>query len=102
VRRTRIVAQVSAGPTWQSGPPEEQPDWDEHATFIDDLTDRGLFVMGGPFSDYSGTLMLFEGLSADEVRETLERDPFVRNGVFVVEDVREWTVYVDRVSADTP
>jgi uncharacterized protein YciI len=90
-----VVVRVSAGPAWAGGPPEDQPGWDAHATFIDDLVARGLMIMGGPYTDNSGTLMLFEGLRAGEVRQLLLADPFVLNGVFELEDVRDWTVYVD-------
>jgi uncharacterized protein YciI len=96
-KRRRIWVRVSAGPTWADGPPENQPGWDAHNDFIDDLIDRGVFVMGGPFSDNSGSLSLWEGLSVDETREIVAADPFVQNGVFVVEDVREWTIYVDQL-----
>lgn len=96
--RTRVVVRVSAGPTWQSGSVREQQDWDAHAEFVDRLVDEGTFILGGPFSDNSGSMSIYEGLSADEVRALMEEDPFVRNGVFVVDDVREWTVFVDRLS----
>ncbi|HEX5468733.1 MAG TPA: YciI family protein [Gaiellaceae bacterium] len=100
MRRTkkRIVVTYAAGPTWVSGPPEEQPDWDGHADFVDALIEQGTFVMGGPFSDNSGTLVLLEGVTADEAVELVAGDPFVVNGVFVVESVRDWTVYVDELT----
>lgn len=96
--RKRIVVRVSAGPTWNGGPIREQPGWDEHAVFVDRLFDEGTFVMGGPFSDNSGSLMLYEGLTTDEAQALMQRDPFVQNGVFVVEDIREWTVFVDALT----
>jgi uncharacterized protein YciI len=100
MRRTkqRAVVTFRAGPTWESGPPEDQPDWDAHADFVDGLIDAGTFVMGGPFSDYSGSLTLLEGVTAAEAEELVARDPFVQNGVFVLESVREWTIYVDELS----
>jgi uncharacterized protein YciI len=98
MRRQRVVARVKAGPTWKSGPPEAQPGWDEHADFVDALVEVGIFVMGGPFSDYSGSLALLEGISADEARALLATDPFVKNGVFILVDVRDWTVYVDSLT----
>ena len=58
-----------AGPTWKSGRPEEQPGWDAHAEFIDDLIDRGVFIMGGPWTDRLGSMSLWEGMNADEVRK---------------------------------
>jgi uncharacterized protein len=96
--RQRVVVRVNAGPTWRSGPIREQEGWDEHALFVDELVAEGKFVMGGPFSDNSGSLILFEGISADEARAVMDTDPFVANGVFVVEDVRDWTVFVDTLS----
>jgi hypothetical protein len=28
----------------------------------------------------------------------MDADPFVANGVFVVDDVRDWTIYVDELT----
>jgi uncharacterized protein len=97
-RVVRVIARVRAGPTWKSGPPEAQPGWDEHAAFVDELVERGTFVMGGPFADYSGTTMILENVGEDEARELLAEDPFVENGVFVVDEVRAWNVYVDELT----
>jgi uncharacterized protein YciI len=100
LRIPRVVLRVGPGPTWKSGLPEEQPGWDEHAAFIDDLIERGVFVMGGPWTNRLGSMSLWEGMDADEVQKVMRRDPFVRNGVFEIEDVADWTVYVDtRVEA---
>jgi uncharacterized protein YciI len=101
VARTRIVRTVvrwRAGPTWTNGPPEDQPGWDEHAAFIDELVARGIMVMGGPLADYSGSLTLLENVTEGEARELVLQDPFVLNGVFVLEDVRAWNVYVDELT----
>ncbi len=99
IRAVRVVVRWRAGPAWTSGPPEEQLGWDEHAAFVDELVERGTFVMGGPFADYSGSLTLLEGVSEEEARELVLRDPFVANGVFELDDVRAWNVYVDELSA---
>ena len=95
LRIPRVIVRWRAGPTWTSGPPEEQPGWDEHAAFIDGLIGRGVFVMGGPWRDNSGSLTMWEGVNAEEVQRLVQDDPFVRNGVFVLEDARDWIVYVD-------
>jgi len=92
------MVRFRAGPTWSSGSVREQPDWDAHAEFVDALVERGTFVMGGPFSDNSGSMSLLEGIDADEARRILEDDPFMKNGVFVLEEIREWTVFVDELS----
>jgi uncharacterized protein YciI len=97
-RIVRVVVRFHAGPTWTSGPPEDQPGWDEHAAFVDDLIARGIFVMGGPFSDHSGSQSLLENMNEDEARELVAKDPFVANGVFVLEEVRAWNVYADELT----
>jgi uncharacterized protein YciI len=95
LRIPRVVLRVRPGPAWTSGLPEDQPGWDEHAAFIDDLVERGVFLMGGPWTDRLGSMSLWEGLDADEVRDVMQGDPFVRNGVFEIEEIANWTVYVD-------
>ena len=95
----RLMVRFRAGPTWSSGSVREQPEWDAHAEFVDALIERGTFVMGGPFSDNSGSMSLLEGIDADEARRILEDDPFMKNGVFVLEEIREWDVFVDELSA---
>jgi uncharacterized protein len=95
----RVLVRFGAGPTWAGGPPDEQPGWDDHAAFVDELVARGTMVMGGPFADYSGSLIVLENVSEDEARELVARDPFVVNGVFVLEEVRAWNVYVDELTA---
>jgi uncharacterized protein YciI len=104
VRKTtpRVIVIFRAGPAWGSGPPEDQDGWDAHAEWVDALIDAGTFVMGGPLSDYSGSVSLLEGLSAAEARELIATDPFVLNGVFVIDSVHDWTVYVDELSAKEP
>jgi uncharacterized protein YciI len=96
--RVRLMVRFRAGPTWSSGSVREQPDWDAHAEFVDALVERGTFVMGGPFSDNSGSMSLLEGIDEDEARRILEDDPFMKNGVFVLEEIREWDVFVDELS----
>ena len=66
-RIPRVVLRLAPGPTWKSGRPEEQPGWDAHAEFIDDLIDRGVFIMGGPWTDRLGSMSLWEGMNAEEV-----------------------------------
>jgi uncharacterized protein YciI len=92
------MVRFRAGPTWTSGSVREQPDWDAHAEFVDALIERGTMVMGGPFSDNSGSMSLLEGVGADEARRILEEDPFMQNGVFELDEIREWTVFVDELT----
>jgi uncharacterized protein YciI len=101
VRKTkrRVIVIFRAGPTWESGPPEDQPGWAAHADWVDALIENGTFVMGGPLTDNSGSVSLLEGLPAAEAKELVLTDPFVVNGVFELDSVRDWTVYVDELRA---
>jgi len=98
VRRKRVIVRFRAGATWGEGPPQSQPDWDAHESFIDELVERGTIVMGGPFSDHTGAILLLDGVSPEEARRLVDQDPFVKNKVFVLDDVREWTIFVDRLT----
>ena len=94
----RVLVRFRAGPAWGDGSIREQPGWDEHADFVDDLVARGIMVMGGPFADYSGSATVLENVTEEEARDLVAADPFVANGVFVVDDVRAWKVYVDELT----
>jgi len=95
----RVIVRFRAGPTWEAGGAvREQPGWDAHAAFVDGLVERGTLVMGGPYSDTSGTMMLLEGVDADQAARILADDPFIANGVFLLEEIREWTIFVDELT----
>jgi uncharacterized protein YciI len=96
--RERLVVRFRAGPTWASGSVREQPGWAEHAAFVDGLVESGAMVMGGPFADNSGSLVLLEGVDAAEARRLLADDPFLHNGVFELVEIRAWNVFVDELS----
>jgi uncharacterized protein YciI len=98
VRRKRVVVRFRAGPAWEGGSPEHQPGWDDHAAFVDALIASGTVVMGGPFADSSGAMVLFEDVGEADARRIVAQDPFVANGVFVLEDIRAWTIYVDELT----
>jgi hypothetical protein len=49
-------------------------------------------------SAYGPQVVAYENVGEDEARELVARDPFVANGVFFVEDVCAWNVYVDELT----
>jgi uncharacterized protein YciI len=101
-RSVRVLVRWKAGPTWTSGAVDEQPGWDEHAAYIDELIERGIFVMGGPLADQSGSLSLLENVTEHEALELIAEDPFVANGVFELEEVRAWNIFVDELTPRAP
>jgi uncharacterized protein YciI len=94
---TRTVVVFSAGPAWVPGRGSRaQAYWDGHAAFIDNLTERGLLVAGGPFGDESGAMNILAGpLERADVERLYATDPFVVNGIFVLERIVPWIVFVD-------
>jgi uncharacterized protein len=55
----------------------EQPLWDEHAAFIDQLVAEGFVLMGGPLVDENGAMLIVNSDDENEVREKLKNDPWM-------------------------
>ena len=73
----------------------EQPFWDEHARFMDALFEQGMIILGGPFADRSGSLVIVAADSAAQVYEMYRSDPWTEKDVLVVADVKEWVIFLD-------
>jgi uncharacterized protein YciI len=97
----RTVVLFSAGPAWVTGRgSRQQPHWADHAAFIDDLTERGLLIAGGPFPDESGAMNILSRPPAEfDVAQLYATDPFIVNGIFVLERIVPWLVFVDNWAA---
>ena len=74
----------------------EQPFWDEHAAFIDQLVNDGFILMGGPLVDEGGALLIFNAKDENEVREKLKNDPWVEHGILKLESVKRWQIFIDQ------
>ena len=84
------------GRRWIAGlGPRSQPLWDEHARFMDGLFDRGLVVLGGPFADHSGAVLVCEAADEAELRAALLPDPWIENDILDLGEIREWTLFFD-------
>jgi uncharacterized protein YciI len=73
----------------------EQPFWDEHAKFIDQLVDDGFILMGGPLVDEGGSLLIVNAEDEIEVREKLKNDPWAKHGILKLESVKRWQIFID-------
>jgi uncharacterized protein len=93
--KSTFVALSSAGPNRTSRDTREQPFWDEHATFIDDLANKGFVLMGGPFVDEGGAMLIVNAQDENEVRETLKNDPWYEHGILKLERVKRWQMFID-------
>lgn len=73
----------------------EQPFWDEHARFVDALFEAGTIILGGPFPDRTGSMVIVAADNAATVQEMFRGDPWTEHDVLVVADVKEWTIFLD-------
>jgi uncharacterized protein YciI len=84
------------GPAWVVGKTvREQPYWAEHAAFMDQLFENGIVIMGGPFTDGTGGLVLVEKVEEREVADLFANDPFVVNGIFALSSPKQWQLFLD-------
>lgn len=92
-----FLAISSAGPHRDSSKTtREQPFWDEHARFIDQLVDDGFILMGGPLVDEGGSLLILNAEDENQVRETLKNDPWATHGILKLESVKRWEIFIDQ------
>jgi len=94
--KNTFVTISSAGPNAdRSKQTREQPFWNEHATFIDQLVAEGFIMMGGPLVDEGGALLIVNANDENEVREKLKNDPWFEKGILKLESVKRWQIFID-------
>jgi uncharacterized protein YciI len=98
--KNTFLAFSSAGPNRDfSKGTREQPFWDEHATFIDQLVADGFVLMGGPLVDEcgmpQGALLIVNAEDENEVREKLKNDPWFTHGILKLDSIKRWQIFVD-------
>ena len=94
--KDKFVVISSAGPERDlSKGTREQPLWDEHAVFIDQLVAEGFILMGGPLVDEGGSMLIVNADDANEVRQKLENDPWMKRGILKLESVKRWQIFID-------
>jgi uncharacterized protein YciI len=94
--KNTFLALSSAGPNRDpSKGTREQPFWDEHAKFIDQLVTDRFVLMGGPLVDEGGSLLIVNAKDEDEVREKLKNDPWAQRGILNLESVKRWQIFID-------
>ncbi len=90
MHQTFVVFLKPAG-GWEAGKDKHhQVGWDDHSDYIRRLLHSGKMLIDGFFKDDGSRMQVYVATSADEVREWLNNDPWVANGVFEVTALREW------------
>ena len=94
--KNTFVILWAPGAAWTPGKTvREQPYWDEHAEFMDRLFDNGTVIMGGPFTDGTGSLVIVEAEDIDEVSNLFAKDPFVLHQIFSLRGLKQWQLFLD-------
>jgi uncharacterized protein YciI len=94
--KNTFVTIFAAGPNRDlSKGTREQPLWDEHAAFIDQLVAEGFVLMGGPFVDEDGAMLIVNASDENEVRDKIKNDPWMKRGVLKQESVKRWQIFID-------
>jgi uncharacterized protein YciI len=87
----------SPGPNWKEGLTfQEQPGVMEHVKYMRQQWQEGLMVMGGPFLDDSGGMMIFSDADIEKARLIASADPAVKSGLLTV-TVKLWMVPMSSV-----
>jgi len=97
---------TAKGPNWDHARGiREQPFWDLHAAFAEELAGRGVIILGGPVASHDEEdIALLAVQAADEhaLRSIFAADPWAVHGVFRIKDVRVWTLWLDGRSRQAP
>ncbi len=91
-----IAVFLRPGSQWNPDKPvREQVYWNDHARFMDLLFDAGEVILGGPFADGSGSMVILAAESAEAARAVFQEDPWTLHDVLVVTEAKEWTIFLD-------
>lgn len=84
------------GPAWDhSRPRREQAGWDEHAAFMDAITEEGFVLLGGPVGEGDGdyNLLVVKANSEEQIRARLADDPW-EGTILRISGVKPWSVWL--------
>lgn len=91
---TFVVMSVAGPHRDRTKDTREQPLWAEHAQFIDGVI-TGFILMGGPFEDEGGSMLIVRADNEDEVRQKLKPDPWYTHGILQLQSIRRWDIFID-------
>ena len=96
MKKKTIAVLLRPGAQWNRNKPvREQAYWDEHARFMDSLFEAGTVLLGGPFADGSGSMVILEAESVESAKAIFQGDPWAQLDVLVASEVKEWTIFLD-------
>jgi uncharacterized protein YciI len=64
----------------------------KHREYMTELISEGKLVAGGPFTDESGALFIYEAQSLEAAEAIVAADPYLTGGAFASYELRPWEV----------
>jgi uncharacterized protein YciI len=96
--RPYFVLLHAPGRTWDAGKSfADQDGIERHVAYMKTFRDNGQLLLGGPFLDNSGGMMIFDVPTLDEARAIALADPTVAAGLLVV-TVKPWLAALRRAA----
>ncbi len=94
--RTLFAVVRTKGQAWDATKPmRSQQQWSEHAMFMDRLAADGFVVLGGSLGNSDDFLLAIKATDANEVKVTLQRDPWSKSGILDVKSIQPWTILLE-------
>lgn len=84
-----IAVLYEPGPNWVQGLPLSQQPLRPHLDYLLAVHEQGRLIMGGPFADGSGGLVILLVKDMAEARQLVADDPAVGGGILQA-DIRGW------------
>ena len=84
------IAYYKPGPNWLEGKSLKDQPLQKHVNYLVELHRSGSVIMGGPYGDGSGGLVVFAADDIIDVNEVVSRDPTVAEGILVA-SVKQWS-----------
>jgi uncharacterized protein YciI len=85
-RVTLYVAIVKPGETWLANKAAGKPnDLSAHFAYVKRMREEGKLILGGPFADGAGGLLVYRADSMEEARKLMSADPACVQKIFEFE-----------------
>jgi uncharacterized protein YciI len=99
-----FLVRQARGPEWDPlRGRREQAGWNDHAAFIDQLSEDGKIPLGGPVGDIDGehAVLVVSAASEDDARAMFAGDPWAET-ILRIESVEPWTLWIGAGSLPAP
>jgi len=99
-----FVVMNEQGPAWNPAlTMREQPQWGDHATYVNALVREGFIVLAGPVGDGAvhRALLIIDAPDEETIRKRFAEDPWIRAGILRTTQIDPWKILAsdDRLDA---